>query len=68
MWCFIYEKMPTLIKRGLSFCRKEVFLAEIYVIRDDGGLLLMGKHIRFYNNERIQTKLTPFEKRSQYVI
>ncbi len=31
--------------------------------------LLIGEHIRFYNNERIQakTKLTPLEKRSQYV-
>ena len=31
--------------------------------------LLIGKYIRFYNNERIQlkTKLTPLEKRSQYV-
>ncbi|MBQ9913285.1 MAG: IS3 family transposase [Clostridia bacterium] len=29
----------------------------------------MGQYIRFYNNERIQlkTKLTPLEKRSQYV-
>ena len=31
--------------------------------------LLIGQYIHFYNNERIQlkTKLTPFEKRSQYV-
>ena len=31
--------------------------------------LLIGEYIRFYNNERIQTKtkLTPLEKRSQYV-
>ncbi len=31
--------------------------------------LLIGDYIRFYNNERIQTKtkLTPLEKRSQYV-
>ena len=31
--------------------------------------LLIGEYIHFYNNERIQlkTKLTPFEKRSQYV-
>ncbi len=31
--------------------------------------LLIGGYIRFYNNERIQTKtkLTPLEKRSQYV-
>ena len=31
--------------------------------------LLIGKYIRFYNNERVQlkTKLTPLEKRSQYV-
>ena len=56
------KKCPRLSSVGCSFCKKEVFLAEIYVIRDDGGLLLMGKHIRFYNNERIQTKLTPFEK------
>ncbi|MBQ7862058.1 MAG: IS3 family transposase [Clostridia bacterium] len=29
----------------------------------------MGQYIHFYNNERIQlkTKLTPQEKRSQYV-
>ncbi|MBE6775369.1 MAG: hypothetical protein E7543_04160 [Ruminococcaceae bacterium] len=29
----------------------------------------MGQYIHFYNNERIQlkTKLTPLEKRSQYV-
>ena len=29
----------------------------------------VGEYIRFYNNERIQakTKLTPLEKRSQYV-
>ena len=31
--------------------------------------LLIGEYIHFYNNERIQlkTKLTPLEKRSQYV-
>ena len=31
--------------------------------------ILIGEYIRFYNNERIQTKtnLTPLEKRSQYV-
>ena len=31
--------------------------------------LLIGEYIRFYNNDRIQTKtkLTPLEKRSQYV-
>ena len=31
--------------------------------------LLIGEYIRFYNNERIQnkTKLTPLEKRSQYI-
>ena len=31
--------------------------------------LLIDEYIYFYNNERIQlkTKLTPFEKRSQYV-
>ncbi len=31
--------------------------------------LLIGQYIRFYNNERIQLKpkLSPFEKRSQYV-
>ena len=31
--------------------------------------LLIGQYIHFYNNERIQlkTKLTPLEKRSQYV-
>ncbi len=30
--------------------------------------LLIGEYIRFYNNERIQTKtkLTPLEKRSQF--
>ena len=32
--------------------------------------LLIGEYISFYNNERIQlkTKLTPLEKRSQYVV
>ena len=31
--------------------------------------LLISQYIDFYNNQRIQlkTKLTPFEKRSQYV-
>lgn len=31
--------------------------------------LLIGEYIRFYNNDRIQTKtkLTPFEKRNQFV-
>ncbi|MBQ8717211.1 MAG: IS3 family transposase, partial [Clostridia bacterium] len=31
--------------------------------------LLIGAYIHFYNNERIQlkTKLTPFEKRCQFV-
>ena len=31
--------------------------------------LLIGEYIRFYNNDRIQTKtkLTPLEKRSQFV-
>ena len=31
--------------------------------------LIIGEYVRFYSNERIQTKtkLTPLEKRSQYV-
>ena len=31
--------------------------------------LFIGEYIHFYNNQRIQlkTKLTPFEKRSQYI-
>ena len=31
--------------------------------------LLIGEYLRFYNNQRIQlkTKLTPLEKRCQYV-
>ena len=35
----------------------------------DEARLLIGEYIHFYNNERIQlkTKLTPLEKRSQYV-
>ena len=35
----------------------------------DEARLLIGQYIHFYNNERIQlkTKLTPLEKRSQYV-
>ena len=35
----------------------------------DDARLLVGEYIHFYNNERIQlkTKLTPLEKRSQYV-
>ena len=35
----------------------------------DEACLLIGEYIQFYNNERIQTKtkLTPLEKRSQYV-
>ena len=35
----------------------------------DEARLLIDEYIHFYNNERIQlkTKLTPFEKRCQYV-
>ena len=35
----------------------------------DDARILIGEYIHFYNHERIQlkTKLTPFEKRSQYV-
>ena len=36
---------------------------------DEEARLLIGEYIHFYNHERIQlkTKLTPLEKRSQYV-
>ena len=46
----------------------KAYLAEKYELSSSNSMI--GEYIRFYNNERIQikTKLTPLEKRSQYVV
>ena len=44
-------------------------VVKVNVLIYEEASLLIGQYIDFYNNERIQlkTKLTPLEKRSQYV-
>ena len=48
---------------------KTEFIYRVKIRTYEEARLLIGEYIRFYNNERIQTKtkLTPLEKRSQYV-
>ena len=44
-------------------------VVEMDVFAYEEASLLIGEYIHFYNNERIQlkTKLTPLEKRNQFV-
>lgn len=57
----IAENFFSILKTECIYCTK----LESY----EEARLLIGEYIHFYNHERIQlkTKLTPFEKRSQYV-
>ena len=50
-----------------KFCLKVIYRAKIRTYEE--ARLLIGAYIQFYNNERIQikTKLTPLEKRCQFV-
>ena len=66
---FLYNKTYTFYHYHMDSNRFCLFFHLSFYELQPNVALLYYQYIHFYNNERIQlkTKLTPLEKRSQYV-